>query len=25
MMNMEITIVKTVCDFGYNFFKKQPF
>jgi len=24
-MNMEITIVKTFCDFGHNFFKKQPF
>jgi len=24
-MNMEITIVKTFCDFGHNFFKKQTF
>jgi len=24
-MDMEITIVKTFCDFGHNFFKKQPF
>jgi len=24
-MNMEITIVKTFCDFGHNVFKKQPF
>jgi len=24
-MNMEITIVKTFCDFGHNFFEKQPF
>jgi len=23
-MNMEITIVKTFCDFGHNVFKKQP-
>jgi len=24
-MHTEITIVKTFCDFGHNFFKKQPF
>jgi len=24
-MNIEITIVKTVCDFGHTFLKKQPF
>jgi len=24
-MNMEITKVKTFCDFGHNFFKKQLF
>jgi len=24
-MNMEITIVKTFCDFGHNVFKEQPF
>jgi len=24
-MNIEITIVKTFCEFGHNFFKKQPF
>jgi len=24
-MNIEITVVKTFCDFGHNFFKKQPF
>jgi len=24
-MNMEITIVKTFCDFGHNVFKKQAF
>jgi len=23
-MNIEITIVKTFCDFGLNFFKQQP-
>jgi len=26
IMNMDIAIVKTwYCDFGHNFFKKQPF
>jgi len=24
-MNIEITIVRTICDFGQNFFNKQPF
>ena len=24
-MNIEITIVKTFCNYGHNFFKKQPF
>jgi len=24
-MNTEITIVKTISDFGHNFFKKQSF
>jgi len=24
-MNMKIAIVKTFCDFGHKFFKKQPF
>jgi len=24
-MNMQITVVKTFCDFGHNVFKKQPF
>jgi len=25
VMNIEIAIVETYCDFGRNFFKKQPF
>jgi len=24
-MNMEMSIVTTFCDFGHNYFKKQPF